>query len=113
MARKPKDTSHLRLRIDPIRLAKLEKAAERNGRTLTGEITYRLDQSFKSETDRRIERLLLRDHAIAMLLSGDERATILDKIAFLMAQQPEWHDDDQNLSALAKSITNNILKFYL
>jgi hypothetical protein len=47
MARKPKDTSHLRLRIDPIRLAKLESAAARNGRTLTGEITHRLDDSFK------------------------------------------------------------------
>ena len=47
MAKKPKDTSHLRLRIDPIRLAKLESAAERNGRTLTGEITHRLDESFK------------------------------------------------------------------
>jgi len=47
MARKPKDTSHLRLRIDPIRLAKLESQAEKNGRTLTGEIIHRLDESFK------------------------------------------------------------------
>jgi hypothetical protein len=49
MVKKPKDTSHLRLRIDPIRLAKLEKAAEKNSRTLTGEIVHRLDQSFKSD----------------------------------------------------------------
>ncbi|MET4091266.1 hypothetical protein [Bradyrhizobium sp. S3.5.5] len=49
MARKPEDTSHLRLRIDPIRLAKLEKSAFRNGRTLTGEITHRLDESFKRD----------------------------------------------------------------
>jgi hypothetical protein len=44
-----KDTTHLRLRIDPARLAKLEKAAEKSGRTLTGEITHRLDESFKKE----------------------------------------------------------------
>lgn len=49
MARKPKDTSHLRVRIDPIRIAKLEKAAEKNGRTLTGEIVHRLDESFKRD----------------------------------------------------------------
>ena len=42
-----KDTSHLRVRIDPIRLAKLERFAEKNGRTLTGEIVHRLDESFK------------------------------------------------------------------
>lgn len=49
MAKKPKDTSHLRLRIDPIRLAKLENQAEKNGRTLTGEIIHRLDESFKRD----------------------------------------------------------------
>ena len=113
MARKPKDTSHLRVRIDPIRLAKLESQAEKNGRTLTGEIVHRLDESFKSELDRRIEGLLLRDHAVKMLLSGDERAAILDKIAFHMAQLPDWQDNEKNLSDLAKSITNNILKYYL
>jgi len=42
-----RNTSHLRVRIDPIRLAKLERHAERNGRTLTGEIIHRLDESFK------------------------------------------------------------------
>jgi hypothetical protein len=44
---KAKDTSHLRVRIDPARLARLEKYAEKNGRTLTGEIIHRLDESFK------------------------------------------------------------------
>jgi hypothetical protein len=46
---KAKDTSHLRVRIDPARLARLEKSAEKNGRTLTGEIIYRLDESFKRD----------------------------------------------------------------
>jgi hypothetical protein len=35
------------VRIDPIRLSRLEKAAETNGRTLTGEIVHRLDESFR------------------------------------------------------------------
>jgi hypothetical protein len=46
---KAKDISHLRLRIDPARLARLEKYAEKNGRTLTGEIIHRLDESFKKD----------------------------------------------------------------
>jgi hypothetical protein len=46
---KAKDTPHLRLRVDPARLARLEKYAEKNGRTLTGEIIHRLDESFKRD----------------------------------------------------------------
>jgi hypothetical protein len=46
MAKKARETTHLRVRLDPIRLAKLEKAAEKNGLTLTGEIVRRLDESF-------------------------------------------------------------------
>ncbi|WP_271673196.1 hypothetical protein [Bradyrhizobium sp. CCBAU 51627] len=49
MARKPVEATHLRLRIYPIQLAKLESAAQKNGRTLTGEITHRLDESFKRD----------------------------------------------------------------
>jgi Arc-like DNA binding domain len=46
---KTKDTPHLRLRVDPSLLARLEKAAEKNGRTLTGEINHRLGQSFTKD----------------------------------------------------------------
>ena len=49
MARKAKDTPHLRLRVEPSLLARLEKSAEKNGRTLTGEIVDRLDGSFRRE----------------------------------------------------------------
>jgi hypothetical protein len=44
-----KDTPHLRLRVEPTLLARLEKVAERNGRTLTGEITHRLSNSFRAD----------------------------------------------------------------
>jgi hypothetical protein len=49
MARKAKDTPHLRLRIEPSLLARLEKSAEKNERTLTGEIVERLNASFKRD----------------------------------------------------------------
>jgi hypothetical protein len=52
------DAPHLRLRIEPALLAKLEKAAAKNDRTLTGEITQRLAESFvKDDLMDAIERL--------------------------------------------------------
>jgi hypothetical protein len=48
MAKKPlKEVPHLRVRIDPKLLAKLEKSREKNDHTLTGEIVVRLEQSFE------------------------------------------------------------------
>lgn len=44
-----KDTPHLRLRVNLSLLARLEKVAEKNGRTLTGEINHRLGESFKKD----------------------------------------------------------------
>jgi hypothetical protein len=41
-----KDAPHIRLRIEPAMLKRLEKYAEKNGRTLTGEIVHRLGESF-------------------------------------------------------------------
>jgi hypothetical protein len=49
VARKSKDIPHLRLRIEPSLLARLEKSAEKNERTLTGEIVERLNTSFKRD----------------------------------------------------------------
>jgi hypothetical protein len=46
---KVKETPHLRLRVESSLLARLEKAAEKNGRTLTGEINHRLGESFKKD----------------------------------------------------------------
>jgi hypothetical protein len=52
---RPKETPHLRVRIEPKLLAKLEKSREKNGRTLTGEIVARLEESFR--TDDRIAKV--------------------------------------------------------
>jgi hypothetical protein len=49
VARKAKDVPHLRLRVESALLARLTKAAEKNERTLTGEIVDRLEASFRRE----------------------------------------------------------------
>jgi hypothetical protein len=46
---KSKEAPHLRVRIEPRLLARLEKAREKSGGTLTGEIVERLWQSFQRE----------------------------------------------------------------
>lgn len=56
------DAPHLRLRIEPALLARLEKAAAKNDRPLTAEITQRLSESFKKDdlmalADRLSERI--------------------------------------------------------
>src|SRR5947208_12313576 len=53
MARKTKNAPHLRLRVEPGLLARLEKSAAKNERTLTGEIVHRLQHSY--EPERQIE----------------------------------------------------------
>jgi hypothetical protein len=67
MPRKDK-VPHLRLRLDPDLLARLEKSRAKAGRTLTGEITLRLERSFRRdetlESNRRLdERLTQSDEA--------------------------------------------------
>jgi hypothetical protein len=46
---KSKEAPHLRVRIEPRLLARLEKAREKTGRTMTGEIVDRLWKSFQGE----------------------------------------------------------------
>jgi hypothetical protein len=46
------DTTNLRLRVGPELLAKLEKARQALGRTLSGEIITRLEQSFARDRER-------------------------------------------------------------
>jgi hypothetical protein len=43
------ETPHLRVRIEPRLLARLEKAREKSGHTLTGEIVSRLESSFRRD----------------------------------------------------------------
>ena len=44
-------TPHLRIRIEPELLARLETSRKTHGRTLTGEIVHRIEQSFRKSED--------------------------------------------------------------
>src|SRR6476660_1563899 len=82
MARKAKVTPHLRLRVEPLLLARLEKSAEKNGRTLTGEIVDRLDASFKrddmqSYVDATAERIA--EKVLAAAKTGESKVIIEGK----------------------------------
>src|SRR5262249_41214493 len=46
-----KATPHLRIRIEPELLARLENSRRAQGRTLTGEIVHRIEQSFRRSED--------------------------------------------------------------
>jgi hypothetical protein len=49
-----KPTTHLRLRIEPKLLQRLTNAAEKNMRTLTGEIIERLEDSFRPQEQQQL-----------------------------------------------------------
>lgn len=40
---------HLRVRIPPSLLSRLERAREKSGRTLSGEIIHRIEQAFQTQ----------------------------------------------------------------
>jgi hypothetical protein len=82
MARKTKDTSHLRLRVEAALLVRLEKAAEKNSRTLTGEITHRLSESFKG------------DDFLSALDRLSERATV--RVGKMVRKDGRWVSDEEN-----------------
>jgi hypothetical protein len=52
MPKAEKHVPHLRLRVEPRLLQRLEKARERHGKTLTGEIVDRLEASFRRDEER-------------------------------------------------------------
>jgi hypothetical protein len=92
MATKHRDASpHLRVRIEPRLLARLEKAREKSGRTLTGEIVSRLEQSFRREDNEALlDRTGLRA-AQAMTENRELIGSLAEKIATrLSADQARW-----------------------
>jgi hypothetical protein len=97
MPRKPKDTPHLRVRIEPKLLARLEKAREKSGRTLTGEIVHRIEQTFRKEEDEDLGRAFL---------GGDDTAKALQLIANAMRLETAaqdgtpWSGDQEKAEAV-------------
>jgi hypothetical protein len=95
MAKKTvKQPPHLRVRIDPKLIARLEKAREANGNTLTGEIVSRLEESFAGED----KMALLREgQQEARLLLEDSRAKIEQDKAALHREIAEAREESQKL----------------
>jgi hypothetical protein len=96
--RKPKETHHLRVRVGPPLLARLEKAREKSRRTLTGEITERLEQSFTREDRRELIEVAVK-----------QIETKLDELLYdLPAGLRELHDDIGRLGLWLKNIDSQL-----
>jgi hypothetical protein len=96
MARKRKEaTPHLRVRIEPRLLARLEKARELNRRTLTGEIVERLEESFRREDQQAL---------IAATISGLVQIldTLPDNSLLKLAKDMPPEERDRFLLSLVK-----------
>jgi len=87
---KSKEAPHLRVRIEPRLLARLEKAREKSGRTLTGEIVSRLEQSFQREDQ---QKMMEEAAQMALTLFSRERG-----FPFVAFPQP-GHGESQAESA--------------
>ena len=75
-----KDAPHLRLRIDPQLLARIERAREKSGRTLTGEIAHRLEQSFERQAQ---EDLIKEAAAVASVEAINTVFSVVDQKAII------------------------------
>jgi hypothetical protein len=96
MAKKAKDTPHLRLRIEPSLLARLEKSADRNDRTLTGEIVRRLEGSFAREKDTAVLNLLVG--------GNDTYADLFRKIVLELQTNQGWDLNQSQRLQMAERI---------
>jgi hypothetical protein len=83
-----RETTHMRVRIESRLLQRLEKASEKAGRPLTGEITRRLEETFQKEGQADL---------VEILLGGGENVQVLRMIATAMQLQRDgtrnWKDD--------------------
>jgi hypothetical protein len=82
------DAPHLRLRIEPTLLARLEKAAEKNDRPLTAEITARLAASFaKDDVMAAVEKL---SESVSKKISD----TMTVRFEDMVFKQGKWTRDE-------------------
>jgi hypothetical protein len=109
MAKKAvKESPHLRVRLDPKLVARLERAREANGNTLTGEIATRLDESFRGD-DKIAELAVARDAMAADL--AELRKQFADarvEIARLEQQLKEWGERRDLASAIIDTLPEDV-----
>src|ERR1700761_2151817 len=93
MAKKTvKESPHLRVRMDPKLLARLEGAREANGNTLTGEIVTRIEDTFRR--DERVTEITAARDALAAELA-DVRNQLIEtrtERARMEQQLKEWDE---------------------
>jgi hypothetical protein len=103
-------TPHLRLRIDPRLLARLEKSREKAGRTLTGEIVHRLEQSFlKDDTLEQAENVATRT-AKQILYELYGKVPVLDE---LVKERLEANRNPENTSTESSAVDRRGVRRYL
>jgi hypothetical protein len=88
--------THLRIRIEPKLLDRLEAAREKGGQTLTGEITRRLTQSFAREDQAAVADIVREVFSEVKSLS-DQLIGVREDLQKMQAelQRIRWWIDDQ------------------
>ena len=115
MSKKSKHTPHLRIRIEPELLARLEKSRKTQGRTLTGEIVHRIEQSFRKSEDADLATETFR--AALGGPTGDLLRTFLMTILLLeKSTGKKWNEDRdtalQVRSAIGAEVEGFVLKAF-
>src|SRR5262249_16456155 len=83
---------HLRIRIEPELLTRLEKSRTANNRTLTGEIVHRIEQTFRKSDDAdlatRVYRTAYGEHTGDLLRAFATAIWLIEK-----RTGKKWHED--------------------
>jgi hypothetical protein len=104
MAKKQKQaTPHLRIRIEPELLARLEKSRTANNRTLTGEIIHRIEQTYRKSDDADLATLVFR------AAFGERTGDLLRAFAtaiWLVERRTgkKWHQDHETAFQVSVAI---------
>lgn len=102
-----KDAPHLRVRIEPKLLARLEKSREKSGNTLTGEIVARLEESFRrddvKEHQEKLAQLVIQQFKPELSYSfWFHETSSIDKLKRLAERAETEHDRDALLKEAAE-----------
>jgi hypothetical protein len=92
---KPKETPHLRVRVEPQLLAQLEKSRAQTGRTLSGEIVWRLRESFQKDLMRDVAKEAAQEAAqeAARAVTYDRRVDIFQELERQRKEQEAFREE--------------------
>ena len=101
-------TPHLRIRIEPELLARLEKSRKTQGRTLTGEIVHRIEQSFRKSEDADLAAETFR--AAFGGPTGDLLRSFATAIWLLEKRTGKKWNEDRDTAVQVRSATEGVLE---